>query len=272
MKLPKFTIILKGSDQDNGKLRLEEFMQGLRVITEALKETERRLGGYGKSKIEYKIIKLSQESPATITVEPICEILEEKEMRLNPRDTINTFISNLSLIKRHKLVPENLDYESLQKYRQIGELRKTHISDITIKNGHRKIKIDDKFSKNIHTAIGEDEYEDGSLTGKLETINIHGKNKFYIYPELGPKKVQCVFPIGLKENVKEALYERIEVEGVLRYKSWDRFPYAINVKRIDIYPPDSELPTFSELIDVIPDAIKDISPTQYIRNLRDEGW
>ena len=118
----------------------------------------------------------------------------KKKIVLNPQNTINVFLSNLSLIKRHKLVPENLDYESLQKYRQIGELSKTHISDITIKNGRKRIKIDETFRKNIHTAIGEDEYEEGSLTGKLEAINIHGKNKFYIYPTLGAKKIQCVFP------------------------------------------------------------------------------
>ena len=34
MKAPRFTIILKGSDNDDGKLRLGEFLQVLEVITE----------------------------------------------------------------------------------------------------------------------------------------------------------------------------------------------------------------------------------------------
>ena len=59
MRLPQFTIMLEGSDKDKGKLRLEEFIQSLSVIVEALKETERRLGGYSKSKIQYKIIRLN---------------------------------------------------------------------------------------------------------------------------------------------------------------------------------------------------------------------
>jgi len=272
MKSPTFTIILEGSEKDRGKLRLEDFMQGLKVITEGLKETERRLGGYGKSKIQYKIVHLSQDSPATIKVEQIIEIPKEDEKIMKPGEAINTFISNLSMIKRRKVIPENFDYESLQKYRQIGELHKTYISAITIKNGRKKIIIDDKFRKNINRAIGEDEYEEGSLNGVLETINIHGKNKFYIYPTLGAKKIQCVFPTELKNEVKQALYERVEVEGTLRYKSWDRFPYAINVKRIEIYPPDDKLPTFSELVGAIPDATQGLSPTQFIRKLRDEEW
>jgi hypothetical protein len=270
MKPPKFTIILEGSKKDDGKLRLEEFMQGLSVIVEALKETERRLGGYGKSKTQYKIVHLSQKSPMTMTVEPINGYSKEEEIKVNPKSTINTFISNLSVIKRRKVIPENLDYESLQKYSRIGELRKTHISEITIKNGRKKVKIDEKFRKNIHTAIGDDEYEEGSLVGTLETINIHGKKQFYIYPTLGAKKVQCIFKPEMKEEVKQALYERIEVVGILRYKSWDKFPYAINVKAINIYPPDDELPTFSELVGTIP--TQEISPTQLIRNMRDEGW
>lgn len=272
MKLPKFTIVLEGSPQDGGKLRLEEFMKSLSVITEALKETERRLGGYSKSKIQYKIVHLSQDSPANITVEPIIEVARDEEEAMDPRKAINTFISNLSLIKGRKIIPENFDYHGLQKYRQIGELRKTHIAGITIKNGRKKVEIDDKFRKSIDMAIGEDEYEEGSLNGVLETINIHGKNKFYIYPIIGAKKVQCVFPTNLKEDVKQALYERIEVEGLLRYKSWDKFPYAINVKSIEVYPTDDELPTFSELVGIVPDATGEVAPSQFIRKLRDEEW
>lgn len=272
MKPPKFTIILEGSEEDNGKLRFEEFMQGLTVITEALKETERRLSGYSKSKTQYKIVHLSQSSPMTMTIEPINEYSKEEEYKVNPKSIINTFISNLSLIKRHKLIPENLDYESLQKYSRIGELRKTHISEITIKNGHKRVKIDEKFRQNIHTAIGEDEYEEGSLVGTLEQINIHGKNKFYIYPTLGAKKVQCVFPTDMKQEIKQGLYERVEVEGTLRYKSWDKFPYAINVKSIEIYPSDDKLPNFSELVGIAPNITGDLSPNEFIRKIRDEEW
>lgn len=272
MKLPKFTIVLEGSPEDGGKLRLEDFMRGLRVIIDALKETEKRLTGNDRANIQYKIIHLSQNSPATLTVEPIVRIIPKEEKSVTPRTAINTFLSDLSLIKTRKRVPENLDYHGLQKYVEISDLKKTHISNIMIRNGHKRVNVDDKFRKNITQAIGKDEYEDGSLTGKLETINIHGKNKFYIYPILGAKKVQCIFPPEIKEQVKQALDERIEVEGVLRYKNWDKFPYAINVKNINIYPNDDKLSTFSELVGIAPNATNGIDPAIFIRNLRDEEW
>lgn len=158
----------------------------------------------------------------------------------------------------------------MQKYADINSLRKRHITSLTIKNGHQKISIDNKFGKNIIVAIGEDEYEEGSLTGSLDTVNTHTGNKFYIYPLLGAYKVQCFFPPELKSNVKDALYERVEVEGLLRYKSWDKFPYAVNVKRMEKYPTDEMLPRFSDLVGIAPDATQGISPTIFIRKLRDE--
>ena len=89
-----------------------------------------------------------------------------------------------------------------------------------------------KFMKNIGVAGGEDEHEEGSIDGKLDVINIHGKKSFFIYPILGAKKVQCIFTENFIDRVKKALGERVEVEGTLTYKSWDKFPYAINVKNI----------------------------------------
>jgi hypothetical protein len=271
MKNPQFTIVLKGSPEDGGKLRLEDFLVGVKVITDALKDAEKRLTGRDKSLIKYKIVHLSQHSPATITVEPIEEDVEVEEKGLDPKEVINTVLSELILIKGKKAVPQNLDYHSMQKYAEINSLRKRHITSLTIKNGHQKISIDEKFGKNIIAAIGEDEYEEGSLTGKLEVVNAHsGKNKFYIFPLLGASKVQCIFPPELKDTVKDALYERVEVEGLLRYKSWDKFPYAVDVKKIEKYPTDEMLSRFSDLVGIAPNATSGMNPTEFIRRLRDE--
>jgi hypothetical protein len=270
MKTPRFTIVLKGSPEDGGKLRLEDFLVGVKTITDALKDAEKRLTGRDKSLVKYKIVHLSQNSPATITVEPIAEEFEEEEIVFNPQEAINTVLSELIFIRKEKTVPQNMDYHSVQKYADINSLRKRHITSVTIKNGHKRIHIDDKFGKNIIAAIGEDEYEEGSLTGNLDTVNTHSGNKFFIYPLLGADKVQCLFPPELKDSVKDALFERVEVEGLLRYKSFDKFPYAIDVKRIEKYPVDEMLSRFSDLVGVAPDATKGINPTEFIRKLRDE--
>jgi len=273
MKQAHITITLEGSPEDKGKLRVDEFIRGLTAIVDALKDVEKRVTGRERSRVNYRISKLSQNSPAHITLEPIVEddVAEPAETSY-PSKTIYTFLSDLSQIKVHKTIPANLDFHSVQKYADISALRRKHIASVTIRNGRRRITIDDRFGRNVRQAIGPDEYEDGSLVGRLEAVNIHTGDKFYIYPILGPKKVLCVFPDSLRNEVKQALYERVEVEGVLRYKSWDRFPYAINVQRLEPYPPDDKLPTFSALVGIAPDATGDLTPTDFVRKIRDEEW
>lgn len=44
-------------------------------------------------------------------------------------------------------------------------------------------------------ALAVEEECEGAIEGMLEQINLHhGANVFYIYPEIGPRKISCHFP------------------------------------------------------------------------------
>ncbi len=124
----------------------------------------------------------------------------------------------------------------------------------------------------ITEILGGDHFAEGSITGMLEQINVHGgKNEFRIYPIAGPPFVKCKFSDDIKGEVKRAIEKNITIHGRLGYKPRASFPYYAEVRSLDIHPPDDKLPTFGSLEGIAPDATGDLSSEDFIRGIRDDG-
>jgi hypothetical protein len=74
--------------------------------------------------------------------------------------------------------------------------------------------------------------------------------------------------------VRQALDRFITVKGRLRYKTWDKHPYAISVSpgKIDIHEKDSDLPDIEELRGIAPDATGEMASEDFVRVIRDANW
>lgn len=117
--------------------------------------------------------------------------------------------------------------------------------------------------------IGPDEIVEGSLTGMLEWLNIHNNNNtFHIYPITGPTKVNCHFTKEWRDTVINGIDKNVTVYGELRYKKRENFPYAVNVRHIEIHPDDSELPTLGSLRGMMVNQTG-LGAADFIRSLRD---
>jgi hypothetical protein len=105
----------------------------------------------------------------------------------------------------------------------------------------------------IASAIREDirsEYSDyGTLEGRLEAIeesHLTGGLLFYIRDVMLRQKVRCYFPEELLPEVFEKFRKRVEIAGVIRYRT-NGSPVRITVDRIEALPDDNELPTAEDV-------------------------
>lgn len=129
-----------------------------------------------------------------------------------------------------------------------------------------------KVAERIDKALEVEEECDGTLDGMLEQINIHlGANTFHIYPQIGPKKVTCNFPNRLYDDAVSAVGRKVEVSGLLKYRSGAQFPHQIAVTGIDVFPNETELPDWDDLRGRAPQATGELSSEAFVRELRD-GW
>jgi hypothetical protein len=60
----------------------------------------------------------------------------------------------------------------------------------------------------------------------------------------------------------------VTVWGKIKYKTWDKFPYAIMADDIEVH--DEPRTVFGALKGIAPNATGDLSSTDYLNALRDE--
>jgi len=263
MKNNQFSITLKGSLNDDEHVRLNEFTKQLEVVNTVLQNIDSSIN---KTKSTYyRIIDLSHSSPARVVFEAVPFTNEEN----NTDIIINRFFKGLQDVI-NGIIPEYYDYKIFDSLKKIGS---SNITEILLSHNNKNINIPKNLSTSIDELLGPDEIIEDSITGMLEMLNIHASKKFHIYPVIGPKKVVCNFCGDLLEQKAiDGIKHYVNVEGDFKYKKLSPFPYVVDVKNIEIYPDEDELPSLSDLCGVAPDATNGMSSEDFIRRIRDNEW
>lgn len=265
------TIQVQGAPEDQGHIRVSEFIQELEAVKTALRHTERMVSGSEEPVLTYRIVDVKRTNPFTLVIEAV-PMAQKKDVSFEDfsQATVGKFFDNMRQLKG-KQVPKDADLATLQAYKSLTDVLEKHISEVVIRNTQDQIVLDREFRAVIDTYIGPDELAEGSIAGVLEKVNLHGTHVFNIYPTVGPKQVVCDFPPDLRKKVKEALDNYVRVFGTLRYKWLSPFPHAVTVRDIEIFPPEDQLPTIFDLRGIAPDATDGLTAEEFIAKIRGEA-
>jgi hypothetical protein len=263
------TIQLEGSLDDDGNVRLEDFLEELGAIKTALKHTELIVAGKPNT-VYYRVVDLTHSSPSSVRIEAVAQ---RREYQNIPRRVVRRFATSLRMIQRRHRAPRDFNLETLEAFRNIYNPLGKKLRKVTITEDEKqkKASINQAFDDALNRIIGHDERERGSMLGKLEALNVHlGNRVFFIYPTVGASKVTCKF-VGpeLRDKVLASAGKYVRVDGWIVFKSKAKFPHAMDVQEIETFPQD-----FSKLSDIrgiAPDATKGERSEDFVRELRD-AW
>ena len=85
-----------------------------------------------------------------------------------------------------------------------------------------------------------------------------------------PEKIKCNFPPELCDIAIEGIGRKVCITGEAIYTKNQQFPHIINVKEIDVYPPEIDLPSWNDLLGIAPDATGELLSEEFVRSLRNE--
>ena len=247
-------------------MRLAAFLSELQNLNTTLSRLDRDAND-GKAASYFRISELSANSPARVTIDPH-PLPGKPPTGLIVIESLNRI--SAALEKGEDLL--DLDAELLGGIRNLARPVGTKVKSATLLFNDHRIDLTPQIVSRVDSALAIDEECEGFLQGSLEQINLHrGANTFQIYPDIGPKKVACHFPVRLYDDAVSAVGRKVEVFGTLRYRAHTDFPHQIEVTSIDAYPPESDLPDWSDLRGRAPDATVGLSSEAFVRELRD-GW
>lgn len=266
----KITIQLTGDKFDKRDVRLSDFIEQLKSIKKALRETELSLSH--EPILDYKIVGLRRDSPPEIDLEPVPVAKDIPVPKDYPSKVVVQLATELKLIQTKGQLLTQPDFQRLHAYQEIGQRPDNRITTVKIRVGRTVITIDDKFKEKLDQIVGPDQLAHGSISGMLEAVNFHNTNRFTLYPPIGPRKVSGTFGLDLRPQVKEAIGNFVTVMGVLKYKEWSPFPHGIIAEGVDIHEPENELPTLSDLRGAFAGSTGDLNSVEFIEQLRSEDW
>jgi hypothetical protein len=260
------TVQIRGTEGDD-RLRLSDFIDQLEALETALRQTERLMYGDTGS-VYYKITELRQSSPATMTIEAVP--VKNAPDRTAP--LVGRFFSYVEHLDSGSALPPEMDLTALESFKNLAPTRKRHVSEFVVRNGHFAKTIDQAFRGRLDKAIGPDIITDGDVVGALEMINLHNEPRFAVFTTIRSRKVTCNFAPEMKPRVIAALDRYVRVIGTLHYKHWNPYPHEVDVKNIEVYPVEAELPQLGDLAGANPDIVGDETPEDFVKAMRNAKW
>jgi hypothetical protein len=263
----RITLRLRGLDEDNGDVRLNDFVLQLDILKKALSETQKLISDRPIS--YFKIVELRQNSPAQIVLEAVPTRYEDE---IQTQALIDKFFYSISEIDKGNY-PEGFTHETFDAYKDLTSLReKKRLTEIAIlRNGNEPDLLAD-FATNIEKIMGADEFEFGTYTGMLDAINIHNQNIFYIYPTSQLPKLKCTFSKEIRAIAISAIGKYVTVTGEKRLKPkiTDALPYEMHANEIEIHIDEDNLPDLKGLKGIAPGLTGDKSSEEFVRGIRNE--
>lgn len=253
----KITVVSRSGEGD--KVLLRDIAEELSAAQKALSGLDHLISKKRSATMDFIVDAIHYSSPASFEILPVA--IEPEHDYTTP--VKNKFISALAAIKRGK-IPEDLRYEDIQAFKDMGRFNRLFVEyEATV------VDIEPGLQNQIDEILGEGEVVRGQVSGRLESINLHGTKEFRIYPISGPKVLVCRFTDAeIKEQAKMAVERYITVTGDLSYKPRADFPHQCTVTNIEVHPPDNELPSFFDLKGIAPNATGGLSSEEYIRRIR----
>jgi len=264
----KIVIKFEGKDIEDRHVRLSEFVSRLESLYKLLRQIDLNITGEKSPTVYYQITNLSHDSPASVEIEakPEPKHIDRSEA------VLDKFYFGFDRIIKSQQVPDDFPYEILDAYKTFIEHPLKELSSFDIVRDGERLSITDDIVYTLDKAISGEFKNEGTMSGVLEAINIHGgNNKFTIYPLAGPHKVVCHFPSSQLVEAISAVNKHVSVQGTFKYRSKAFHPYEVEVKEIEVFPDDDELPSLSSLRGIAPNATGDIDSVKFVRELRDDA-
>lgn len=262
------TIQLQPTEQEN--LRLDDFLEQMATLKNALRETERMVSGLEPS-LYFRIKQLQKNSPAKVVLEAVSDDAAVDARPQYASYIVRRLTTNLRIIANKKRLPSKIDVPALDAYRDIAAPAEKHHIEVQIQAGGHAVAVGRRFREILDSLIGEDEYSYGSVSGKIEAVNLHEDNKrFQLFPIVGASRIFGTFLKKDRKVFAGALDKYVTVYGRLRYKTWDKHACEIKADRITIHDVESS-PKFEDLKGISPEATGSLTTQEYIDRVRD-AW
>ncbi len=159
---------------------------------------------------------------------------------------LDRFVRTVESLRQRADLPLRLKSADIRAMKKLADPLDFHTKSILLQDS---IPIDDIFVAGCDWALSRVSKSIGTMTGRLDGLNIHAAKFFRIYPVRATSGAECYYPDSLHSKVVSLIGKRVRVEGTI-HKDPDSVgvDHVSEVTSLVEIPEDNELPNLMELI------------------------
>ena len=226
---------------DGPEITADRFTRSVRTFFDLIKDVSADVGG--KRTLEW-IVSLK---PGSIGICATAKPMKGDGSLV--RQTIRAINKGIATIEKRKGRPEHFSDSALQKLFQLGNI--VGLGD----QGVSVIRIGDQNISPVSVAyvdelLGTPAKSYGTIEGKLFALNTKGRLTFSITETLTGRDIKCYFSDDIFDEVISGIRRRVSAYGLIRYNKSGQ-PASVEIERLAIFPDQSELPQFQDIIGLL---------------------
>lgn len=163
------------------------------------------------------------------------------------RALVHAVAEGLATVEERAERPPYFNDRALVQARALGNLSTDDIP-IRVGNGARAVRVTKQTVAHVDRLTGDAPPSVGSVEGKLEAVDIHGKSQFVVWERRTGTRVECIADVDeiTLDDLRAALGRRVAVRGRIRAsKSGEkRRVYATELR---VFPAEEDLPSADDV-------------------------
>jgi hypothetical protein len=229
----------------DGQVTLRRLGEALDAWTDLLREIASDVAGTpGRDAVRF-VVTEAKAGSFDLTAKPQSARRDVSPV-IMPRIT-KTVTAGLRALARRPVRPKHFSDTALLRVRDLGRLTSPETPTVKIGNGTEPIPLSSRLLANVEAVLAPEVQSIGTIEGKLEGLIVHGKSRFLIFDPLTGRQVTCYFGERIAyDTVLRVFGKRLAVTGLIRSRrSGERVD--IQVTRLEVLPPDEELPSAEDV-------------------------
>lgn len=236
-----------------GQVTLRRLGEALEAWTDLLQEVGRNVAGsVSADAVRYVITEAKGGSFALeVRPQPAKKSVPSAAM---PRIS-KAITSGIRSLEQRATRPKHFTDKALVKLRDLARLTSPETPAVRVSNGDSNaIALSSRLVANVEKVLAPELESIGTVEGRLEGLNIHGKKRFFIYDPITDRQVVCAMSDRIEwQKIRDAMGKRIAATGRIQSRRTGE-KVSIIASRFEVLLDDSELPSANDVLGLLKTA------------------
>ena len=230
-------------DVDTGR-PFEKIIAAESAFHDMLRAVAREVTKQGGNPVRWQFVDASTNGVVRFRVTPL-QVSRDLPLSV-PRTIVNAVATGVAELEEGPERPEYFSDHALDQAARLVALRQD-VGTLGVRNGKLGSSITDNFRQHVDSLLGIQSYEDGSIEGTLEAVNVHDRSRFNVYDVLTGRSIRCNFGDRIPlDQIAGALKKRVIVFGRIAYRA-NGVPISVTADELGVFPADGELPRAADV-------------------------